>query len=98
MTLLGYDGDVVRIPFSAETRANLELIFNDKFMQTYTNCNSFEEFMFSSAVIVNWDDKILVYSRSRFDTFVTEVSGFKTWDEMLHKGAEIFEAEGGEDS
>jgi hypothetical protein len=91
MTLLGYDGDVTRVPFSDETREHLKSIFNDTFMQAYTTCNSFEEFMFSSAVIVNWDDSILVYSRSRFDTFVTEVSSFKTWDEMLHKGAEEYE-------
>jgi|GEM_PF-2190410 hypothetical protein len=90
MTLLGYGEDVMRIPFSEETKQNLRLIFNEVFMQEYTNCRSFDEFMFSSAVFINWDSSLLVYSKAQFDIFVSEATSFKTWDEMMKKGAECF--------
>ncbi|MDR3294543.1 MAG: hypothetical protein LBT26_01760 [Clostridiales Family XIII bacterium] len=91
MDRLGYGSDVMRVPFSEDTRNNLKEFFSDAFMQTYTRCRSFEEFMFSSAVFVNWDAPLLVYSKTRFDTFVSETTSFTTWDEMLEKGGEIYQ-------
>ncbi|MDR0874894.1 MAG: hypothetical protein LBN12_01645 [Clostridiales Family XIII bacterium] len=83
--------DFVKIPFSQETRANLRAVFDDAFMQANTNCADFDAFMFSSAVFVNWDDDLLVYSKSRFDTFVSEATRFEDWDEMLRAGAADYE-------
>jgi hypothetical protein len=93
LALFGYGEDIARVPFPAETRDGVKAIFTDAFMREYTNCNSFDEFMFSSAVFVNWDDDLLVYSKSRFDAFVSEVSSFRTWDAMLKKAGESYGTE-----
>jgi hypothetical protein len=84
------DDDVARVPFSEKTRNNLTSVFDAGFMREYTNCRSFEEFMFSSAVFVNWDSPLLVYSKKQFDSFVSETTSFGTWREMLEKGAEVY--------
>jgi hypothetical protein len=82
--------DVVHVPLTKETRENLYAIFNEDFMETYTNCGNFNEFMFSSAVFVNWDDDVLVYSKKQFDDFVAETTRFGSWEEMMNKGAEDY--------
>ena len=79
--------DLVRMPFSAGTRGNLRELLDDRFMQAYTTCSDLDAFMFSSAVFVNWDDDVLLYSKSRLDAFVAETTQFSTWDEMLKKAA-----------
>jgi hypothetical protein len=89
----GIEGDIEKVPFSEDTRKGVSVIFNDAFMQEYTNCKSFDEFMFSSAVFINWDSDLLVYSKSQFDMFVSEVSVFSTWDEMLKKAGEVYIAD-----
>jgi hypothetical protein len=90
MTLLGFDEDTVKVPFSDETKRNLKEILSDEFMREYTNCNSLDGFMFSSAVFVNWDSSLLIYSKSRFDLFVSEATSFSSWEEMLQKASEIY--------
>lgn len=90
MTLLGFDEDIMRIPCCKKTINNLYEIFNDVFMKAYTNCNSFDEFMFSSAVFINWESEVLVYSKIQFNIFVSETTSFKTWDEMIQKGTELY--------
>lgn len=90
MTLLGYGEDIMRVPCSEKTIRNLHEIFNDKFMHEFTNCKSFDEFKFSSAVFINWESSLLVYSKTQFDIFVSEATSFKTWDEMLEKGSELY--------
>ncbi|MDR3364210.1 MAG: hypothetical protein LBS91_04590 [Clostridiales Family XIII bacterium] len=82
----------MHVPFSEETRANLREVFDDAFMREYTKCANLDEFMFSSAVFVNWDDAALVYSKQRFDAFVAETTRFGSWEEMLRKGAEDYAA------
>ncbi|MDR1571787.1 MAG: hypothetical protein LBS32_04605 [Clostridiales Family XIII bacterium] len=90
MEALGYGGDVVRVPLTEETRRGLAAVFSPGFMREYTKCGSFEEFMFSSAVFVNWDSALLVYSKRQFDAFVAETTSFGTWQEMMEKGREVY--------
>lgn len=90
MTLLGYGEDIMRVPFSEETKRNLQQVFHEEFMQKYTNCKSFDEFMFSSAVFINWESSLLVYSKAQFDIFVSEATSFNSWEEMMNKAAECF--------
>jgi hypothetical protein len=92
MNMLGYGDEIMRVPFPESTRENLCAVFNSDFMKKYTNCESFEEFMFSSAVFVNWDSALLVYSKKQFDAFVSETTSFGTWRAMLEKGGEVYSA------
>ena len=82
--------DITRIVFLEESRKNLHAVLNEGFMQKYTKCENLDAFMFSSAVFVNWDDDLLVYSKARLDAFVSETTQFEAWEEMLAKASEEY--------
>jgi len=78
------------VEYTKELKELLENIFNDTFMQQNTNFENFKNFQFSSAVFVNWNSDKLIYEKSVFDGFVGESTNFKSWEEMVKKGTEVY--------
>lgn len=76
------------VEYNRELKELLENIFTDEFMKENTRFEDFKSFQFSSAVFVNWESDQLIYNKSVFDGFVSESTDFKSWDEMVKKGAE----------
>lgn len=68
-----------------ETKEQLQKLFNEAFMQKYTNFNNFEEFAFSGAVFVNWNAVPVIGTRAAFDHCVIGTSQFNSWEEMYRK-------------
>ena len=83
--------DMVSQPYAKELKDRLYEILNENFMQKYTNFENFDHFQFSSAVFLNWNSSVIIYSEARLDGFVEESTTFKTWKEMLTKAVEVFE-------
>lgn len=71
-----------------EDHDELERMFNDEFMQKYTNYKSFEEYKFSTAVFINWQSDFVVGDRTAFDNSVKGKTIFSTWNEMYEKACE----------
>lgn len=61
----------------------LKDVLTDDFMAAHTSFQSFEGFRYSSAVIVNWDARQIVYDAALLDLFVRESTEFSSWDEMV---------------
>lgn len=61
----------------------LEDIFTDNFMWEYTCFDSFEDFRYSNAVIVNWKADTLICTPSLLDALVRESTDFVTWGKMV---------------
>jgi len=78
------------VEYTKELKEMLENIFTDSFMQQNSKFDNFESFQFSSAVFVYWDSDQLIYVKSVFDGFVAESTRFKTWEEMVKEGADLF--------
>jgi len=74
-----------------ESREELQSLFNDKFMRTYTRFETFEEFTFSGAVFVNWKADFIVEDRKAFDCCAKGKTSFQTWDEMYTKAYKLKE-------
>ncbi len=66
----------------------LDDVFTDEFMQKYTNLENFEAFKYSSAVICDWTQPRLVYSKTLLDGFVRESTQFRSWDEMVMRATD----------
>jgi hypothetical protein len=69
-------------------RQLLKVIFTDEFMAVNTNFETFEGFQYSSAVITNWDDDRMVYSKLLMDNFVQESTRFSSWNEMVKEATD----------
>lgn len=67
-----------------ESRDELEDLFNEQFMKTYTNFAAFEEFRFSGAVFVDWNADFIVAPRAALDCCVRGKTQFETWAEMYN--------------
>ncbi len=63
-------------------------IFTDSFMQENSRFQNFEEFQFSSAVMVNWKAETIIYAQLLLDSFVKESTCFSNWDEMIRAAVE----------
>ena len=61
----------------------LEDIFTDEFMQAHTRFQSFDDFRYSSAVVVNWGAETSVYAPPLLDALVRESTRFSGWEEMV---------------
>lgn len=65
-----------------ESKEELEEMFNDRFMQKYTNYETFEEFRFAGAVFINWSADFVVGDRMAFDCCVKGKTKFNNWEHM----------------
>ncbi len=65
-----------------ESDEELDCLFNQQFMQRYTNYNSFEEFRFAGAVFINWSADFVVGDRMAFDSCVKGKTKFSNWEQM----------------
>lgn len=65
-----------------EGREELQDLFNDCFMQKYTNYQNFEEFQFAGAVFINWSADFVVGDRTAFDCCVKGKTVFGSWEHM----------------
>ena len=68
-----------------ESKEELKNLFHSGFIQEYTNFRTFEEFMFSGAVFVNWNADFIVGDRMAFDACVKGKTRFETWEEMYRE-------------
>lgn len=66
----------------------LDMIFTEEFMKKYTNFENFDNFKYSSAVMVNWGQEYMIYSETVFNHFIVESTVFKTWNDMVMKAAD----------
>lgn len=82
--------DYEYVDYTKELKELLESFFNDTFMRQNSKFEDFKSFQFSSAVFVNWDSDQLIYLKSVFDRFVGESTNFKSWEEMVKKGTELY--------
>ena len=67
----------------------LEDIFTDEFMQAHTRFQNFDDFRYSSAVVVNWGAETLVYAPPLLDALVRESTRFADWDEMVRATTDL---------
>lgn len=81
-------GKIVTVDAGEDFRKLLKDIFTDDFMKENTNFNDFENFQYSSAVIVNWKADQMVYAETLLDDFVKESTKFTSWDEMVKAAAD----------
>ena len=79
----------VSVENGEKIRSLLKEIFNDSFMQEYTNFQTFAFFQYSSAVIANWNADPMVYDESLMDYFVRESTCFASWNEMVMKATDL---------
>lgn len=78
-----------KIVLLQETKEELFELFNDAFMQKYTNFDSFEGFSFSGAVFINWDAERIMGPRTSFDCCVKGNTSFDTWEEMYRTAVRV---------
>ena len=83
------DQGYVLLDNAPELMRLLEDIFTDSFMQEHTRFDNFEDFQFSSAVILNWKADTLVYAPLLLDAFVKESTRFGSWDEMVRTATQL---------
>lgn len=67
----------------------LEDIFTDEFMRAHTRFQSFDDFRYSSAVVVNWGADTLVYAPHLLDALVRESTRFDGWDAMVRAATDL---------
>lgn len=82
------DEQYVRVPAGEKFWNLLDMIFTDEFMKKYTNFDNFDNFKYSSAVMVNWGQEYMIYSENVFNHFIVESTRFTTWNDMVMKAAD----------
>ena len=81
--------DMVRLEDGKALLSLLQDVFTDAFMHRFTRFDNFEQFCFSSAVIVNWNAETLIYSQRLLDHFVQESTDFADWDTMVRRATQL---------
>ena len=82
-------------PECNESKAPIFTLFNDRFMQKYTNFDCFLDFLEDGPIEINeqyhgtFDDNIVLKNPRKWNNFVKAETIFTSWNEMFEKAIEI---------
>lgn len=71
----------------------IEKILNNKFMKTYTKFESVDDFFTSGGYNINSTEDLEQIPDEDLDKYVSSVSKFKTWEEMLGEASSDYLAD-----
>ena len=76
------------------SKAPIYTLFNDRFMQKYTNFNSFIDFLEDCPIEIEnnngvFDENVVLKNPRKWDRFVKTHTIFTSWNEMFEKAIEI---------
>jgi hypothetical protein len=68
-----------------EHQISFEVLFNNRFMEKYTDTSSIEEFLERSGFVINSQEDFEKIPNEEFDIYVQKNTQFSSWEEMLQE-------------
>jgi len=89
-----FDYDTICENSESDRKIPIYALFNEKFMEKYTNFTSFDEFINNCPIALDefsngFDEEIPMKYPKKWDKYVNDTTLFSSWSEMFDKAIEL---------